>query len=198
MQLLRRFSVLGLALLFTVGVGCTSSDTTGEALGPSTEQQQSPSYGLIGDLTGGLTDLTNDLTSTVVGTLGSVTDLLACSEQPYAVARQSIGPNGGMLRVGEHTLQIPGNAVSRTVVITAEQIPGKTNSVRFSPEGLQFEKPAVLTMSYENCAVVLLQKKIVYTTEKLEILEVLKSFDLFRSKVVSAPIDHFSRYAVAW
>ena len=198
MSLLRRLSVLGLALLLTVGVGCTSSDTTGEALGPSTEQQQSPSFGLIGDLTGGLTELTNDLTGTVVGTLGSVTDLLACSEQPYAVARQSIGPNGGVLRVGSHTLQIPGNAVSETVLITAEQIPGKTNSVRFSPEGLQFEKPAVLTMSYENCAVVLLQKKIVYTTEELKILEVLKSFDLFRSRSVSAPIDHFSRYVVAY
>ena len=198
MSLLRRLSVLGLALLLTVGVGCTSSDTSGEALGPSTEQQQSPSFGLIGDLTGGLTELTNDLTGTVVGTLGSVTDLLACSEQPYAVARQSIGPNGGVLRVGSHTLQIPGNAVSETVLITAEQIPGKTNSVRFSPEGLQFEKPAVLTMSYENCAVVLLQKKIVYTTEELKILEVLKSFDLFRSRSVSAPIDHFSRYVVAY
>jgi hypothetical protein len=196
--------VLGLALLLTVGVGCTSSDTT-EALGPSTEQQQAPSFGLIGDLTDGLTDLTNDLTDltndltgTVVGTLGSVTDLLVCSSQPYAVASQQIGPRGGVLRVGRHTLQIPGNAVSGSVVITAEQIPGKTNSVRFSPEGLQFEKPAVLTMSYENCAVVLLQKKIVYTTEEMEILEVLRSFDLFRSKVVSAPIDHFSRYAVAW
>jgi hypothetical protein len=198
MRLLRRYTVLGLALLLTVGVGCTSSDTTGEALGPSTEQQQSPSLGLIGDITGGLTDLTNDLTGTVVGTLGSVTDLLACSEQPYAVTRQSIGPNGGVLRVGSHTLQIPGNAVSETVLITAEQIPGKANSVRFSPEGLQFQKPAVLTMSYENCALVLLQKKIVYTTEQLKILEVLKSLDLFRSRSVSAPIDHFSRYVVAY
>jgi hypothetical protein len=84
------------------------------------------------------------------------------------------------------------------VRITGEQIPGKTNSVRFSPEGLQFERPAVLTMTYNNCALVLLQKKIVYTDEKLKVLEVLRSLDLFRSKTVSAPIDHFSRYAVAY
>ncbi len=84
------------------------------------------------------------------------------------------------------------------MTITGEQIPGKTNSVRFSPEGLQFESPAVLTMTYNNCALVLLQKKIVYTDEKLKVLEVLRSLDLFRSKTVTAPVDHFSRYAVAY
>jgi hypothetical protein len=45
---------------------------------------------------------------------------------------------------------------------------------------------------------VLVQKKIVYTDENLKILEVLKSLDLFKSKTVTAPIDHFSRYAVAY
>jgi hypothetical protein len=46
--------------------------------------------------------------------------------------------------------------------------------------------------------VVLLKKKIVYTDEKLNILEVLRSLDLFGAKTVTAPIDHFSRYAVAY
>jgi hypothetical protein len=86
------------------------------------------------------------------------------------VTSQTIGPRGGVL-----------------------------NSVRFSPEGLRFEKPAVLTMTYDNCALVLLQKKIVYTDEKLKILEVLtNSIDLFRKKSVQAEIDHFSRYALAY
>ena len=88
--------------------------------------------------------------------------------------------------------------MSSRVTITGEQISGSTNSVRFSPEGLHFDKPAQLTMSYDNCALVLLQKKIVYTDEKLKILEVLGSLDLFKKKSVSAPIDHFSRYAVAY
>jgi hypothetical protein len=103
-----------------------------------------------------------------------------------------------VLKVGSHSLVIPKDALSRNVAITAEQIRGSTNSIRFSPEGLQFQKPAVLTMDYQNCALVLLQKKIVYTTEKLKILEVLTSLDLFKKKWVSAPIDHFSRYAVAY
>jgi hypothetical protein len=223
MRMLRRFSLLGLALLLAAGVSCTSSDsTTNEALGPSTEQQQqqSPSYGLIGDLTGGLTDLTGDLTGTlggltdssgtltgssgsltgtIVGTLGNITDLLSCSSQPYAVTVKGIDRNGGTIIVGTHRLDIPRDAFPKKVMIKAEQIPGSTNSVRFSPEGLNFERPATLTMSYENCTVVLLRKHIVYTDESLKILEVLRrSLDLFHRKTVSAPIDHFSRYAIAY
>jgi hypothetical protein len=199
MSLIRRFSLLGLALLLTAGVGCTSTDALTEAPAASTAEQPAPQFGLIGDLTGGLTNTVGDLTGTLVGTLGSVTDLLLCSPQPYAVATKSIGPRGGVIRVGSHVLSIPGNAVQGTVLIKAEQISGSTNSIRFSPEGLKFQKPAVLTMSYSNCAVVLLQKKIVYTDEKLKILEVLKSsLDLFKKKTVQAEIDHFSRYAVAY
>lgn len=194
----RRFSSLALALLLTVGVGCSSSDTLTEAPAASPTGQPGPQFGLIGDLTGGLTDAVDDLTNTVAGTLGSVTDLLLCSSQPYATDSEVIGPEGGYLRVGTHSLTIPPNALKSRVRITGEQIPGKANSVRFSPEGLEFERPAVLTMTYNNCALVLLQKKIVYTDEQLKVLEVLRSLDLFRSKTVSAPIDHFSRYAVAY
>jgi hypothetical protein len=187
----RRLTSLALAFVLVAGLSCTS-DTTAP-MDPSVEQQQSsPSFGLIGDLTDGLT-------STVAGTLGNVTDLLLCSPQKYAVTTGTIGPKGGEIVVGSHRLIIPKDALSRKTEITAEQIRGKTNSIRFSPEGLRFEKPAELTMSYDNCAVVLLQKKIVYTNEKLKILEVLKaSLDLFKKKTVTAPIDHFSRYAIAY
>jgi hypothetical protein len=201
----RKFSVLGLSLLLLVGVSCTSSDTALTEAPLTSSDQPNPQFGLIDGLTGGLTDLTDgltntvgDLTNTVVGTLGSVTDLLLCSPQPYDVDTEVVGPEGGVLRVGSHQLIIPRDALTKRVKITAEQLKGKTNSVRFSPEGLQFERPAVLTMTYNNCALVLVQKKIVYTDEQLKVLEVLRSLDLFRSKSVSAPIDHFSRYAVAY
>jgi hypothetical protein len=185
----RRFTTLALAFALAAGLSCTTSDST-SPLAPSGEQQ-SPSFGLIGDLTG-------DLTSAVVGTLGTVTDLLTCSQQPYAITTATIGPKGGQIKVGTHQLDIPKDALSSVVTITAEQVSGSTNSVRFSPDGLRFQQPAALTMNYENCALVLLQKKIVFTSEKLKILEVLQSLDLFRSKTVTAPIDHFSRYAVAY
>lgn len=190
MSLLRRSSLLGLALLLTAGVSCTSSDSL-TAPASVSSSQTTPSFGLVSDLTDGLT-------STVVGTLGKVTDLLLCSPQPYAVNTETIGPKGGTIEVGTHFLVIPKGALEKKVQITAEQISGSTNSIRFSPEGLHFDKPAALTMNYDNCVLVLLQKKIVYTDENLKILEVLKSLDLFKSKTVTAPIDHFSRYAVAY
>lgn len=193
MTWLRRLSVLGLALLLTVGAACTTSDGGPTDVSPTTSAEQ-PSFGLIGDLTGTVTNLTG----TLVGTLGQVTDLLTCSPQKQIKETETIGPRGGRIRVGSHELEIPKGALDRNTRITAEQIKGKTNSVRFTPEGLQFKKPAQLTMSYENCVLVLIQKKIVYTDEKLKILEVLQSLDLFKKKTVSAPIDHFSRYALAF
>jgi len=196
MVLLRRLSIVGLALLLSAGVSCTANDTTAPV--SSTAEQSSPQFGLLGDLTDGLTSTVDGLTSTVVGTLGNVTDLLLCSPQPYAEVTQTIGPDGGTIRVGSHTLVIPRGALASRTTITAEQVSGNTNSIRFSPEGLRFEKPAVLTMTYGNCALVLLQKKIVYTDEKLRVLEVLKTLDLFQRKQATAGIDHFSRYAVAY
>jgi hypothetical protein len=198
MSWLRRSQLFALALLLAAGVSCTSTDSLTSPVSSSADQT-TPQFGLISDLTDDLTSTVDGLTTTVVGSLGSVTDLLLCSPQPYAATTLNIGPNGGVLRVGSHVLQIPGNALRQSVAITAEQIPGSNNSVRFSPEGLRFEKPATLTMSYENCALVLIQKKIVYTDEKLKILEVLtEAVDLFKKKVVTAPIDHFSRYVVAY
>jgi hypothetical protein len=192
MEWSRRYKTLALAFTLVAGLSCTS-DTTAP-LSPN-DQQASPSFGLIGDLTGTV----DNITGNIVGNLGNVTDVLFCSQQPYAVTQQTIGPKGGVLSIGTHTLIIPKDALSQDVSITAEQVSGSTNSVRFSPEGLHFQKPAILTLTYGNCALVLLQKKIVYTDEKLKILEVLKaSLDLFKKKSVTAPIDHFSRYAVAY
>jgi hypothetical protein len=198
MSWLRRFSILGLALLLTAGVSCTSSDSSLTEVPAAASEQPAPSFGLIGDLTDGVTDLTGGLTGAVVGTLGTVTDLLLCSPQPYTVTTRTIGPDGGVIAVGTHVLVIPKNALSKKTTIKAEQMRGSTNSLRFSPEGLRFQKPAALTMTYENCVVVLLQKKIVFTDEQFKILEVLKSLDLFKAKTVTSPIDHFSRYALAY
>jgi len=196
----RRFFTLGLAFALSAGVSCTTADgPTGISEAQPIEQ---PSY-LLGDLLGGdglltgdglIGDVVNGTVSTVLG----ITDLLVCKAQPYAVTRKTIGSEGGTIDVGTHRLVIPRGALRKKTAITAEQMTGRTNSLRFSPEGLRFEKPAALTMSYKNCLVVLLAKHIVYTDEKFKILEVLQSLDLFNKKIVTAPIDHFSRYAVAY
>ena len=188
MKWIRRFRVLGLTLLLLGGVSCAAGDTN--PMGPEAAQPVEQPSLLLGDLLG---DVGDALGSTVGGVL-KVTDLLTCTQQKYVAVTQTVGPKGGKITVGEHTLVIPEGALSKKTTITAEQMRGSTNSVRFSPEGLEFEKPASLTMSYKNCLLVLLPKKIVYTNEKFEILEVLRSLDLFQRKTVTAPIDHFSRY----
>jgi hypothetical protein len=125
--------------------------------------------------------------------------LLSCSTQPYAVTTQTVGQAGGVIVVGTHKLVIPADALTSDVTIRAEQVPGSTNSVRFSPQGLQFQKPATLTLSYANCSLLLsVLKKVAYTDEQLRILELLPSLDLRLEQKVTAPINHFSRYAVAW
>jgi len=180
----RRFVVLGLVAALTLGAGCTSSESP---VGPSAAAPaQAPEL-----LLGGLVD----------GTLSkvlSITDLLTCSSLPYATTNRTIGRDGGVVTVGQYSLKIPAGALKTNVQIRAEQMSGKVNSVRFSPEGLKFASPATLTMGYKNCSLVLLPKRIVYTSELLKVLEVLRSLDLLGPKTVTAPIDHFSRYAVAY
>jgi len=192
MKWTRRFFSFGLVLVLLAGVSCTTADTS-PLEAPVAQPLEQPSL-LLGDVVDGLGDA---LGSTVDGVL-SVTDLLVCKTQPYAVTTKTIGSDGGTIVVGSHSLVIPRGALRNKTTITAEQVSGRTNSLRFSPEGLRFEKPADLTMSYKNCVLVLLPKKIVYTDENLSILEVLRSLDLFQKRTVSAPIDHFSRYAVAF
>lgn len=144
--------------------------------------------------------LSGTLDGTVTGVVQTVNaTLLRCTPLPYQVVRQRVGSGGGVVTVGPHKLEIPRGALKQTVTITAEIPSDPVNSVRFSPEGLRFSASAKLTMSYANCdQTVSLPKKIVYTNELLSILEVLESLDSARSKTVSAPVDHFSRYAVAW
>jgi hypothetical protein len=125
--------------------------------------------------------------------------LLSCSPQPYAVTTKVIGPQGGVITVGTHRLTIPAGALSRSVTIKAEQMTGNVNSVRFSPEGLQFSKPATLELSYKNCSLLLgVVKRVAYTDERLRILELIPSLDLLNLRTVKGTVRHFSRYAVAW
>ena len=170
----RRFAALALGAVLAVMVACSAADDSAGPTPPS-ELQVGGALLSLGDL-----------------------HLLACSAQPYAVRTQTVGSAGGTIVVGTHRLVIPAGALASPVQIKAEQLTGKVNSVRFSPEGLKFAKSATLSLSYSNCSPLLLLKRVVYTNERLGILELLPSIDDLRSRTVSAPIRHFSRYAVAW
>jgi hypothetical protein len=211
MSWLRKYPILGLVLLLTTGVVSCTSDATGPsapAAQPLQQQSQPLLLDGLGDALGGAGDLLGgvgqvvggvlDLAGGIVSDLLNVTGLLSCQEQRYDVEYETIGPRGGTIRVGNHALMIPKGALHSNVRIKAEQMRGSTNSVRFSPEGLQFDKSATLVLNYKNCQNVESPKAVVYTNEQLEVLEILKSLDLLKARTITAPIDHFSRYAVAY
>jgi hypothetical protein len=141
------------------------------------------------------------LSGGLLGT-GIGTGLLSCSPLPAASTTQTVGAGGGTITVGPHTLTIPAGALSQDVTITAEAPSDSIRSVRLLPEGLTFAvgKPARLTLSYSSCSLLgsLAPKRIAYTTDLLELLQLLPSIDDLLRKRVSAPLGHFSRYAISW
>jgi hypothetical protein len=126
--------------------------------------------------------------------------LLQCTPLPADSVTQTIGPEGGTLQVGPHTLSVPPGALADTVSITAVAPSDTVNRVQFQPAGLTFSQPAALTMSYANCKPLALgfPKQIAYTTDALDILEYISSLDDGSARAVTGQVEHFSEYAVAW
>ncbi|HET7553685.1 MAG TPA: hypothetical protein VFK04_20495 [Gemmatimonadaceae bacterium] len=186
-------SVAVAALLVMFSVSCSSDLLpTGPSSQASQPQQVDPLLGL--PLEGILDGLG--------GATGSLGQILTCKPQPYAYDSKVIGPWGGMLRVGKHTFYVPPGALDSYERITAEAPQGTSISVRFKPEGLKFDRrhEPVLTLDYSDCGLVrtLLPKRIAYTDERLSILSILQSLDNIFTQRVSARIEHFSRYAIAF
>jgi len=137
----------------------------------------------------------------LIGSLVGATGLLKCSNLPYASNTATIGPAGGTISAGPHTLFIPPGALSAPTSITMTAPTGLgVNAVKFQPAGLRFNTPAALTMSYANCSLLgkLLPKRIAYTDDNLNILYYLLSLDNLLSKNVTGKVNHFSDYVVAW
>jgi len=175
---------LSALLLTTTVVLWSCSDLSPSAPPPAA----TVSPDLLGGLVGGLTTTLNQTVNT----------LLPCSRLDAATTTQTIGRAGGTIKVGPHTLVIPAGALSSPVTITATIKSEKINRVHFEPDGLQFARPATLTMSYANCSVVnvLLPHRILYVSPDLKILQSLLSLDNLLSKTVSANLNHFSDYVV--
>ena len=138
----------------------------------------------------------NDLLGGLLQSIG----LLKCSPLPKQTSAATIGPWGGSITVGPHRLVVPPGALSRDVTITASLSADTINAITFQPEGLQFARPAYLTMSYANCNLlgILLPKHIAYTNDNYVILELLSSVDNLFTKRVTGQVHHFSHYAMAW
>jgi len=139
--------------------------------------------------------------ASLIGALLGPTGLLKCSSLPYASSTQTIGPLGGTISAGPHTLVVPPGALTAPTTITMTVPTGLgVNAVKFQPEGLRFLTPAALTMSYANCSLLgkLLPTRIAYTDAHLNIISYLLSLDNLLSKYVTGKVNHFSDYVIAW
>lgn len=119
--------------------------------------------------------------------------------QPYGLTAAWIGPQGGRLKAGGHTLFVPTGALSVPTFITMETPSGNVGHVVFSPEGLTFNQtyPAHLVMSYQNCLVPPdATQQVAYTTASLRILETQPSVTDPVNLTVDAKLFHFSDYVI--
>lgn len=148
---------------------------------PSSQEQANPA--LLGDL--------------VETTTSALTGLLYCPHDKSYSGAKTIGPDGGTLKVGPHTLEVPRAALSSSVRITADAPAGDHVLVHFEPAGLTFSRQPTLTLSYKECGLLAIPLAIVYADDGLNILEVLKSVNNLLSRTMSAKIKHFSNYALA-
>lgn len=124
---------------------------------------------------------------------------LRCSAHAPIVARGTFGPSGGMLVVGQSYLVIPGGALLDRVTITATAVGDNSSTINFQPEGLHFRKSASLIISSAGCNVPSgATPGVVYLSHSGEILERIPAYFDPRWRLVVAPIQHFSGYAIAF
>jgi hypothetical protein len=126
--------------------------------------------------------------------------LVSCAPLAADSVTQAVGAAGGVIAVGPHRLRIPAGALDSTVAITAIMPSDTVARVRFLPEGLTFAQSATVELSYGHCVLawVPVSRRVVYVDELLDILDILVSLTNVFRRTVSAPVDHFSDYAVAW
>ena len=192
MKPLRSFRALFAALLLVVSAACSADQAPPLAPAPA------PELSLIGDLTGVVTGTVSTVTGTVGELLPPVKGLLECRVTEAYTTTQVVGPLGGTIRVGPHSLHIPMGALRSSQRITATAPAGNVVEVEFQPHGLQFAKPTQLTMSYRDCGLVgKLLPRIAYVDENLNILEVLLTVPNVFRQTVTGTTDHFSSYMLA-
>lgn len=126
--------------------------------------------------------------------------LFVCAADSVAATdTATIGPLGGVINFGPHSLLIPPGALLKQTTITATAPADGHLTAELQPEGLKFLVPATLTLGYGQCDPQPSNTlRIVYLDGLLgQILEWLPSILHLDSHTVSALIGHFSVYAGA-
>jgi len=178
------------AIVLAIVSACVSADS------PSAPPPPPPQANLIGGLLGTVTETVNGTVGTVGGVVENLLSPYPCTTTGYGSVTRTVGPAGGIIVIGPHTLAIPPFALNQNVTITATAPAGRMLRVDFEPEGLRFARPTALTMSYRACANPPVLPRVVYIDDKLNLLEVLPSVNSLFTRSVTAKLNHFSGYAV--
>ena len=178
------------AIVLAIVTACVSADS------PSAPPPPPPQVSLLGDLTGTVTGVVGGTVNTVTGVVEKLLSPYACTTPGYGSVTRTVGPMGGLIAVGPHTLLIPPNALTRNTTITASAPAGRMLRVDFEPEGLRFNRPAVLRLSYDACAHPPALPRVVYIDDQLRLLEVLPTLNDLFTNAATAKLNHFSGYAV--
>ena len=187
----RRFaSIVALVLAAVVLTSCADEPAPPTGPAPAAADSLQADLSLLGDLVGGVTG--------TVGGLADALGLVSCDVRTTHTGSAEIGPLGGVVRVGPHRLTVPPRALSQRVRISAVAPSGRYVQIKFEPEGLKFDRPTLLTMSYSECSLLSpLRLKIVYVNDQFRILEVLPTVTSVLTRTANAPVRHFSRYMLA-
>lgn len=205
----RILSTLTIGLALSLSVACSSDRAPMAPTAVETDTDSAvtvagaPDAALLGGLLGGLEGTLGTVTGTVDGVLRTTTSgLIVCNVRQTTYGSEWVGPYGGVVRVGPHTLVIPPGALKSYTRIRGTAPRGDVVLVDFEPHGLKFERPTALSLSYRDCGLTGnllggLLLDVVYVDGSQNILEVLPSLnDLFGQRVTGR-VDHFSGYALA-
>lgn len=123
------------------------------------------------------------------------------------VVTMVVGPGGGEIRAGDHSLAIPRNAVSKATEFRMEVVAGTNILVDLSARGVasgktvsQFSVPLTLTLSYKGIfsgADVRRLRNVYLYRDSPSYLLPLTSVLHKKDKTLSSPISHFSLYGMA-
>lgn len=111
-----------------------------------------------------------------------------------------IGPEGGIVRLGLHTLVVPPGAVDREIVFTMNYASQTAVAVDCGPSPFHFNVPVELTLSYKGTS---FERSAQQNTLQIFYMANTASFSAMPShvdvanKTVTAQLDHFSRYIIS-
>lgn len=124
---------------------------------------------------------------------------VACSRRPAQSGRSVIGPEGGTLVIGRNRLIVPPGALGERVQLSGYVTADTIELVHLAPHGLHFLRPARLLLDASGCGLPENSDLgVAYVDDAGTILEWIDATYDSRARVVSAPIEHFSGYLLAF